>query len=431
MVQALYRPRVRRVVTSMPIVARFHDVPNRRPAQPAESLSLHVVRPCEANPRPANRSLANLRNRGMSVPEKPMPEEGESDRAKAKSGGAEVRVVPKDGGSEVVVRVESAPRGSWMVRLLGMALVVSVIINLSMFAAYNDYFSDAQPPLERYRSGSRTASGRIAVIEISGTIMPPYTDRWLRMIKQAREDDDVRGVLLVVDSPGGLVADSHEIYHALEELRKTTEKPVVVSMRRIAASGGLYVAMAAGPDGRIFAEPTAWTGSIGVIVPHYDMTKLGEKIGVAGTHPALKTGPLKDSLSPLRPLSEQDIEVWQAILDDSFQRFLGVIADNRDNLDKAEVEALATGQVYTADQALANGLVDELGFEEQALAHLKEKIGNDDLRVVTYDWNETLMEVLLGSAKSSRVENRWQDMMESTVPRAMYYCSWAPFYGGR
>ena len=82
-------------------------------------------------------------------------------------------------------------------------------------------------------------------------------------------------MLLRIDSPGGLVADSHQIYHALNELREAVEMPVYVSMARIAASGGYYIAMGAGPDGKIFAEPTTWTGSIGVMIPHYDVTGLG------------------------------------------------------------------------------------------------------------------------------------------------------------
>ncbi len=345
----------------------------------------------------------------------------------------EVTKTPGDEKTEIVVRVEPRPPGAgrWITRALGAFLVLSVLANVSMYVGYRDYFGESTPPLERYRSGERTATARIAVLEVEGTIMPPYTERYLRMIERAEEDDDVKGILLVVDSPGGLVADSHQIYHALVEMRKKTQKPVVVSMRRIAASGGLYVAMAAGPEATIFAEPTAWTGSIGVIVPHYDMTGLGEKLGVAGTHPALKTGELKDSLSPLRPLSEKDVEVWKAIIGDSFERFLKVIADNRDNLDKEEVRALATGQIYTANQALENGLIDEIGFEEDALEALKEQIGVEKVRVVTYRWNQTLYDVLTGSVEASQPENRWRDVMESTVPRAMYYCSTAPFYAGR
>ncbi len=102
--------------------------------------------------------------------------------------------------------------------------------------------------------------------------MPPFTGHVLNAIKQASRDDSVKGVVLVVDSPGGLVADSNEIYHALRQLDTDKHKPINVQMKRLAASGGYYVAMGAGPDGVIFAEPTCWTGSIGVILPHYDIS---------------------------------------------------------------------------------------------------------------------------------------------------------------
>ncbi len=174
--------------------------------------------------------------------------------------------------------------------------------------------------------------------------MPPFTERILKSLERAEDDPEVRGVLLIVDSPGGLVADSHQIYHRLTRLRE--KKPVAVSMRRMAASGGLYVAMGAGPQGMIFAEPTTWTGSIGVIIPRYEISELAEKVGVEPG--SLKTGELKDSLNPIRPLSEQEIKVWNEILAESLDQFIDVIDQNRDTLDNAEVRELATGQVYTA-----------------------------------------------------------------------------------
>ena len=114
-----------------------------------------------------------------------------------------------------------------------------------------------------------------------------------------RADDAFGNIahLLVIDSPGGLVTDSHQIYHRLQKLQK--EKPVNVQMKRMAASGGYYIAMGAGPKAKIFAEPTTWTGSIGVILPRYDFSKIAEQYGVASD--PIKTGPYKDSLNPLRP----------------------------------------------------------------------------------------------------------------------------------
>ena len=312
--------------------------------------------------------------------------------------------------------------GSLFARLLFLLLLVSIVANVGMYLSYREYFTTGTEPIEKFQSGDRLAVDKIAVINVSGTIMPPFTERILRAIRHARKDENVRGIILSVDSPGGLVADSHQIYHRLKQLAE--EKPIFVVMKRIAASGGYYIAMGAGTGTKIFAEPTTWTGSIGVIIPHYDLSGLAEKWNVKSE--PLKTGEFKDSLSPFRPLTKRDRAVWDAILDDAFQKFVAVIAENRPKLDAAAVKKLATGQVYTADQALANGLVDQLGYEDDAIGELKKKLGLAEVRVVRYEFRPALIDLLTASVEANQPETRWRAMMESTVPRAMYYCSWAP-----
>lgn len=310
----------------------------------------------------------------------------------------------------------------WLVRLLFVALVISLVFNLALYSSYQEYFADVAPPEEKFHSGDVAADDKIAIVEIQGTIMPPFTERILKALERAENDDRVKGVLLSIDSPGGLVADSHQIYHKLSELRK--KKPIYVAMKRIAASGGVYVAMGAGEEALIYAEPTTWTGSIGVIIPHYDLTTLAEKLGVQSE--PLKTGALKDSLSPFRELTAAERDVWQTILQDSFERFVHVIADNRSQLDETEVKALATGQVYTANQALEHGLVDRIGYEEDAIEALKKKLQLETVRVVTYATQPALIDLLLGSMEANQPENRMQRLLNATVPQAMYLCSWAP-----
>src|SRR6266576_4494251 len=117
-------------------------------------------------------------------------------------------------------------------------------------------------------------------------------------------------------------------------------------MGSMAASGGYFVAMGAGTKAKIFAEPTTWTGSIGVIIPHYELTEVAQKIGFKAA--PLKTGEFKDSLSPFRELTPRDKEVWDNILTQSFDLFLDVIDENRDTLTKPQVRELANGQIYTA-----------------------------------------------------------------------------------
>jgi len=278
---------------------------------------------------------------------------------------------------------------------------------------------------QSHHSGNASAPSKLAVINFSGTIMPPYTERWLKQIKHATSDDNVKGVLLAIDSPGGLVADSHQLYHELKKL--SDRKPVYVAMKRLAASGGYYIAMASGNSGRIFAEPTTWTGSIGVIVPRFNASELATKIGVK-VEP-LVTGPLKDSLNPFRDLTEREQEVWKAILDDSFVRFVGVIEQNRPKLNEEQVRALATGQIYTANQAVESGLVDEIGYEEDALAALASSIGLTDYETIEYSATPGLIDVLLG-AKAQQSTSVMDQVLEASVPRAMYYCSWNPWVSG-
>lgn len=314
---------------------------------------------------------------------------------------------------------ESAWR-KWTRRLLWVGLAVSIFVNFSLLATLGDRFTQANAPTEKYHSGDHVASDKIALIKIHGTIMPPFTERILRVIEKVKDDDSVKGVLLSIDSPGGLVADSHQIYHRLWELN--AKKPMAVQMKRLAASGGYYVAMGAGVEGKIFAEETTWTGSIGVIIPRYDLTEVSKKIGIASD--PLKTGALKDALSPFRELSPEERGVWTAILDDAFGRFQGVILKSRKSLDPEKLKELATGQIFTAEQAKKNGLIDEIGFEEDSLKWLQEKCGLTSVRVVTYEHPQTLVEQLLGASAQAKRSSDLEALLEASVPRAFYMCSW-------
>ncbi len=330
--------------------------------------------------------------------------------------------------NQQTILIKTSPAGGFGfgAKLLLTFLFLSIMVNVIFYSKYKEYFSLAESPPEKYYSGDKGANNKIAVIKMSGTIMPPFTKRLIESIEHATKDDDVKGVLLVVNSPGGFVADSHQIYHRLEELRE--KKPVYVAMESLAASGGYYIAMGAGPEARIFAEPTTWTGSIGVIIPRYNFSKLAEKIGVSSE--PLKTGEFKDSLNPFRDLSENDKKLWGDIMEDSFSRFRKVISDNRSNLTPEQVKELATGQIYTANQALKNGLIDEIGFEEDALNALKEKITEktsiSTFRVITYVHQPGLIELVTGSVKAQEPQQQFSALMEMTVPRAMYYSSWLP-----
>ena len=267
-----------------------------------------------------------------------------------------------------------------------------------------------------FHSGELTATDKIALIYVEGTISPPFTGHILKAVEQAGRDDHVKGVVLVVDSPGGLVADSHEIYHELRKLNQDHHKPIYVSMRRLAASGGYYVSMGAGPDGLLFAEPTTWSGSIGVIIPHYDVSGLADKLGVKEDSP--KTGKFKDTLTIFRPVSEAEKELWKPILDDSLDRFIKVIAESRKSLDVKQIRELATGQIFTSNQAKDKKLIDKIGYLEDAIDALKAKLQLKHVRVVRYESSQTLLETILSSRSAvSPPQSQLGALLESTVPR--------------
>ena len=327
-------------------------------------------------------------------------------------------------GTDVTIRVDSGGSGfrSFGRRLLIGFLLASIMLNLLLLLSVGmQAAGDVSSMPSRFHSGDKAASDQLAIINISGTIMPPFTERWRKQIAAAIEDDQVKGVLLVVDSPGGLVADSHQIYHDLQKLKQ--KKPIYVSMKRLAASGGYYVAMGGGIDSKIFVEPTTWTGSIGVIIPRYNASELAERVGVK-VEP-LTTGPLKDTLSPFRNLTDQERDVWKAIMDDSFDRFVNVIHENRTPLSEEQVRALATGQIYTANQAIENGMADEIGYEEDALTALAEAAGLTTYKTIQYTSPTSLVDVFLGSSKVQT--SPLEQLLDAATPKALYYCSWNPW----
>jgi protease-4 len=317
----------------------------------------------------------------------------------------------------VVIRVDAAPRRSR--RFLFALLMISLLTNLWLLGS--DSTSSSEDIPEHHVSGKQGADARIAIINFSGTISPPFTERWLKQLKQAREDESVRGVVLAIDSPGGFVADSHQLYREIQKL--VAAKPVYAAMKRIAASGGYYIAMGIGTEGRIFAEPTTWTGSIGVIIPRYNATELAQKIGVKAE--PLVTGPLKDSMNPFRDMSPEETQVWEVIMKDSFDRFVSVIDTCRTDLDDAAVRSLATGQVYTAGQAIENHMIDEIGYVEDAVTAMAGKLQLTTYETFEYRSTTGLIDALLGSQATGKTVA--EQILEASVPRAMYYATWNPW----
>ncbi len=231
---------------------------------------------------------------------------------------------------------------------------------------------------------------KIAVIDVDGVIMNAHGSSLLgsgdnpmalfrEKLNAAADDNRVKAVVLRINSPGGAVTASDIMYQDLVHFRQTTHKPVVACMMDVAASGGYYLAM--GAD-YIYAHPTTVTGSIGVIMSLYNASGLFAKLGVA-TNP-IKSGPNKDLGNPGREMTPQERAILQAMVNSFYEQFVQVVAANR-HLPVERVKVLADGRVYTGLEAKKLGLVDEIGYLEDAVALAKRMACICDARVIAYD----------------------------------------------
>lgn len=214
---------------------------------------------------------------------------------------------------------------------------------------------------------------QLARIEISGAIAGGTRQRVLKALKTVKERK-YPGLLLRIDSPGGTVGDSQEIYSALKELGETTK--IVASFGNISASGGVYIGMGAH---QIVANPGTITGSIGVIIRGNNIESLLDKVGVA--FKVIKSGPYKDILAFDRPMSDEERQILQSLIDNSYHQFVQTVAEAR-NLSPETVRTFADGRIFTGEQAKELGLVDRLGTEEDARRWLADLTNLDPEKVV-------------------------------------------------
>jgi len=199
--------------------------------------------------------------------------------------------------------------------------------------------------------------GKVGIVEIQGVITE--SKDILNLIKRFREDDEIKSIVIRIDSPGGVIGPSQEIYR---EIRKTTpEKKIIASMGSIAASGGYYIAAA---TNGIIANPGTITGSIGVILAYTNFRAVLDKIGMVPV--VIKSGPFKDMGSPTKKMSKEEKDVLQAFVDQAHQQFVSAIAEGR-KMDIDHVKSLADGRIYTGEEAVKQGLVDRLGNFEDAI----------------------------------------------------------------
>ena len=222
------------------------------------------------------------------------------------------------------------------------------------------------------RSARFALGAKVGVIEMTGVVTS--ASELIEDLRDFREDSAIKAIVLRIDSPGGSVAPSQEIHDAV---KKTAEiKPVVISMGSVAASGGYYIAVA---GQKIVANPGTMTGSIGVIMEFANYEELLKKIGWQNI--VVKSGRFKDIGSPNRPMSAADRQLLQTMIDDVQSQFVDAVAQGR-NLSPEQVKEVADGRIMTGRQALAAGLVDQLGGLETAIDLAADLAGIVDPKVV-------------------------------------------------
>ncbi len=334
---------------------------------------------------------------------------------------------------QIIVQQQATALGRYG-KLLLVLLIVSVMSLVGLASRYQGYFSPPGGPQEKYHSLSEEALKKIAVIKVAGTILEGNSFV-KKQIDYVRKDDDVVAVVLRIDSPGGTVTGSDYLYHHLRELCDDRELPLVVSMGSICASGGYYIAMAVdNQEDAIFAEPTTWTGSIGVVIPHYDFSGLLASYDVKDDSVASHKYKLMGS--PTRQLDAkeraEERKLLQELVDLSFSRFKNIVRAGRPKLadDEKTLEQVATGQIFTAIQAKEHGLVDRIDFIEAAIERAAELAGYDpdDLRCVRYEEPPASIATLLNAEtrQPSILGADLRTFLDLTAPRAYYLCTWLP-----
>ncbi|MGC3969461.1 MAG: signal peptide peptidase SppA [Pirellulales bacterium] len=302
-----------------------------------------------------------------------------------------------------------------------LAFVFFVVIMITAMFAPSTLSGDPDNKLEeRYYALNQQGTQKIAVIEIEGTIMDGKDVK--QQIDKVRKDDAVKALVVRIDSPGGTVTGSDFIYHHLRKLVDERKLPMVVSMGSLAASGGYYSAMACGKqENVIYAEPTTWSGSIGVMIPNYNVSDLMKRLEIKDL--TIAKGDLKGMGSPTKPMEPAEEEVLKTLVEESYNRFKGIVRSGRPKMTPKQIDDAATGQIFTTAQALKLGLVDKEGFIEDAIERAIElaSMNRDSTKVIRYHKPAGISDLLMGaSAAATSRKSELQQLLDLATPRAYY-----------
>ncbi len=285
-------------------------------------------------------------------------------------------------------QVETRGRAALMLALCVLAVAAPgcVIVYVNPFAQRKGRFQE----IEVEQAEGWLQHKKVLLIDVEGIIFDAEVSSLFfdaestvaavkEQLRKAERDPAVRAVVLKINSPGGGVTASDIVYREVIEFKKDTGIPVIACIMDVGASGGYYIAMAADA---VVILPTGVTGSIGVIANYMTFDALMKKVGVSSV--TIKSGKHKDMGSPFRPINDQEKQILQSVIDDMYGNFLDVVAKGRPQLDKQTIRGLADGRIYTAKQAIDAGLVDKVGYLDDAIDMAKKRAGLRDARVVTY-----------------------------------------------
>ena len=320
--------------------------------------------------------------------------------------------------------------GCWIaIAVLALMLFGSFITNIGLTALFfsgsavagTDYPLDEEPFYDEVWSYGYGET-KVVRIALTGIIMRGSRERLfgyeadmvevlLSQIRSATIDPDVKAIILEVDSPGGAVTPSDEIYAALEQFKRDDEERVImVFIRDLGASGAYYAAMA---GDYIMAEPTAIVGSVGVIMQTLNMKGLGEKLGL--TSVTIASGENKDMLNPFEEVNPQHVAMLQELVDSMQNRFASIVETSRG----FESRELLDGRVFDASQAMEHGFIDGVGYWQDAVETLKFLLDVEDLYIVRYHESSGFLDSLMG-AKGPSIP----DFTAVQSPRLLYL--WKP-----
>ena len=238
----------------------------------------------------------------------------------------------------------------------------------------------------------------------------------LRSIRRATHDEDVKGLILEINSGGGGITDSDIIYHALLRFKEADPERIIVSIfGDVAASGAYYIALA---SDHILAHPTTLTGSIGVILQTYNIKELAQKLGISDV--TITSGENKDMLNPFKDVSPAQREMLQSVISSMHGRFVSLVAERR-KLPKEVVDPIADGRVFVAEEAWKHKLIDGIGYAEDAQAKIAEMLqAKDGVKIYRYGEHVTLMDLLARPGFGLHTDLRRLLQGEANGSRLMY-----------